>query len=781
MARRCIAALVLLASAPLALGGARGARAGDDIEAEPEVRLHEGVLAQALTISGGVSLGVYQAGFLYLNSQWLSHNGERVRLRLATGASAGSINAVIAAMSACMPPQDDPRESLGWHTWMPMSYARLFRPDEVTAVSAFSRKPMQDTVERLRGIWRSELSVPCDVVIGVTATRLEPEEVSASGLTVPRQEEKFVLRLRSRGEGKPPEVTNFVTPDDAVPRPLLVLPEGPGAGDAAFDALKSLLFASSAFPLAFPPEPVSYCLSQPSAGSAAEPSRVRCTEPEHTAEFVDGGVFDNSPLGLAQGLIGSHLRASSGKGIPGWKLDDGRGHRDASRVRLTFVDPDAAAYPAFNRPADEDADAGPRALIRTATQLAAAFVRTARAQQLYGLVDGQEGLATAVHSSSRNFPTLSTLLYAFFGFFERELRRFDFYLGMYDAWRYLNLDTAEPGSVDVAPWLSDAGRPIPEGWRPFACMVGWYEESAPWLREACAGEELRDFRILVQVSIDRLYAVCAPRGEDPPPLERPHYHCERARAGAAPPHLDGVPTLAADAWRIRKGESTFDHAMRLLAGYRFHFADLHLAPKEARFGPIKLRRRLLSILNAIADAQPSASGKTLLLTAGRVALNSFAYEPPKEWGYLVIGNGLETGISFLPFDWNRSWMRFNAAFQLRGLRSLLTPDDVQVAMALTAGPEFELLFMTTPVIQPMLGLRGGYQLGTGDRFHARSCTTGRASGDNRFCSQALLQAYVAVSILERFRMQVTFEQYPERPAFGSRRFDLRFGFGIHFF
>ncbi len=92
-----------------------------------------------------------------------------------------------------------------------------------------------------------------------------------------------------------------------------------------------------------------------------------------------------------------------------------------------------------------------------------------------------------------------------------------------------------------------------------------------------------------------------------------------------------------------------------------------------------------------------------------------------------------------------------------------------------------MLWWTTPVIQPLFGIRGGYQFGTADRFTARTCTFENSAGDSRRCSQPVTQAYVAFSLLERFRAQFTFVWFPKKQSFDDRKFDLLAGFGLHFF
>src|SRR5262249_55958313 len=78
----------------------------------------------AVVVSGGVSLGSHQGGLLYYLSQFLRSYSEHVRgaldiadqaipggdIRVATGASAGSINAFLSAMASCREPVDRPEE-----------------------------------------------------------------------------------------------------------------------------------------------------------------------------------------------------------------------------------------------------------------------------------------------------------------------------------------------------------------------------------------------------------------------------------------------------------------------------------------------------------------------------------------------------------------------------------------------------------------------------------------------------------------------------------------------
>ena len=54
-------------------------------------------------MSGGVSLGAYEAGYLYYFTEMIRRNRELLDLKILTGASAGSVNAMIAIISLCSP------------------------------------------------------------------------------------------------------------------------------------------------------------------------------------------------------------------------------------------------------------------------------------------------------------------------------------------------------------------------------------------------------------------------------------------------------------------------------------------------------------------------------------------------------------------------------------------------------------------------------------------------------------------------------------------------------
>ena len=724
----------------------------------------------AFVISGGVSLGVYQAGFLYLTTEFMKR-GRATRLPLVTGASAGSANALITAMNSCLPPNPRPSDDLGWRTWMPVGYRELFVEEQVGELSAFSRQPLEEAMNKVYRRWAQGLPDDCDVVLGVTTTRVRayPIEVHP-GFRVPRQEEKFRFRIRGRGYGMSPKIENYIDPHAHVEQ-VIVPFESERNSEAAhrnFNRLRDVIFASGAFPAAFAPQTIVNCLTRPYADDVACAGRPRADL------FIDGGVFDNNPLRLASQIASDGLRVGAA-GHGQWRdlTEDEDRLPSQDKLRFVYLDPTKTAYPGF-----EVVRAPPShpTLLAFSAALVGETVSSARSKELFEATQEHADLRARMRLTESHYPMASNHIYAFLGFFERAFRHFDFHLGMYDAYVAMGRPTQ---TLPFALTPGMAVREIPRSWRPFVCMLGAFErEHADW-RKACGDESLGSFRILTQIMLDRMRDHC--RRFTSAELGRFVGHVRCADAADGRPEVRVMPAPAGVNLVRGADEERFDYFMRLMAGYRFHFEDLGLSPEQSDYGKIKVRRKLLKMLKYLSNAQGAADERLVLLTAGRSLVNSIAYEPPREWLYAQIGSVLEGGASFLPFDWLESWARAHVAVQLKGVSSLLTPDTNKFGLVFAAGPELEPLFMTTSYLQPMLGMRAAYQFSSRDTFGFQSCTAQRALGDERLCSQFLLQAYLAIAILERVRIQLTGEFYPIGRSFDTRPFDLQIGFGVHFF
>ena len=195
----------------------------------------------AVTISGGGTLGAYMAGELYYMGL-ASRTSKLYEPRVFTGASAGSINAFISALTSCSAPQVDPTQSMFWNVWIPSGIREFFPKHHKDGTSLLSPSGFDPGIEYLRGIWDAGLPTDCDVLFGVAITRAKPLDVQlAPGFpAVPRSLETVMLRVRGQGKGKAPLLTNYVDPAKVTPQILLPL-SGPKAN--GFESLRQLTLA----------------------------------------------------------------------------------------------------------------------------------------------------------------------------------------------------------------------------------------------------------------------------------------------------------------------------------------------------------------------------------------------------------------------------------------------------------------------------------------------------------------------------------------------------------
>jgi len=715
------------------------------------IRRPESDLSVAMVISGGASLGVYEAGYLYAIGEVLKRQG--VPLRVATGASAGSGNALFTALSGCLPANDSPTRDLGYRFWLAQQFDSLFKPESTTAIGALTATTGLGDLKRLLGeAWQRRLPESCDVSLGISVTRLTPLDVPLQGpLTVPRQLLYFTIRIRGRGDSLPPVIENTVVAGSGAPQLLLPLAADPGV-DASRDRdrLVDVIAASGAFPFAFPPVTLAYCI-YPTVHPDA------CHEPDHHDRFIDGGVFDNVPLGLA----GSLSRSSDSA---------------AERTRFIYLDPDLRAYPVVE----------PAAVVRRpsvfshGTVIGQGFVHQARKAELFALLEeGSTALDPGrLFIASSRFPQASGFLGNFLGLFEREFRRFDYYLGMYDALQDLASWDRLPsgrGRQAIEPLLT-----TPE-WLPLRCLEAWYDSTAVTAPPACGGETMIDFRILAQIAISRVYSQCRELTAEQRARPIANYHCRRAAEGALPPRI-AEPVLPLDSTRVLrntvKRETEFDYNLRLLAAYGFQFRDLGVPrerPDEARRA---LARRLRKVVEVLADRQPLRAQRSAV-RLGTLAVGLIYYEPPPSWWYVVVGTAQEGGrsnaVPGLP-----GWLRLSGALRVEGIMSLVTQDPNKFAAGLFVGPEIELRPFTRLRRMFTIAPRLGYQLSQGDGFGSDACNASGSRDDGRDCSQAVLQVATSVIALERVRLQVSVDYYTREVKFDDRRYDVQIAMGVHF-
>ncbi|UCF21039.1 MAG: patatin-like phospholipase family protein, partial [Gemmatimonadota bacterium] len=567
----------------------------------------------------------------------------------------------------------------------------------------------------------------------------------------------FTLRIRGRGPGRRPLIENVVEPASRVPQQLLPLSPDPDSDwQNDLERLLEVILASGAFPYAFPPVWLGYCLYAAAQG----PPASECSAAEHADLFIDGGVFDNVPLRLASAL--TEITARPGE-----------------RTLFIYLDPDLRAYPL---PADGVGDTLPQwpgNVFIYGAQMAGGFVQHARKTELFALLEERPAALDSVLIATSRYPPSSGFLANFLGLFEGEFRRFDFYLGMSDALHDLEswegqLPSQRGRRQLEALWST-------EEWRPLRCLRSWIEPADSGADADCATAELRDLRVLTQIAVNRVYNSCRALSDEQRRYYIEHTHCRRAAHDSLPPEIVNDPLVPLDpeAALRRTEESELGYNLRLLGAYGFHFRDLGVPPEQAHKAHRVLARRLREVLHSLAKQQPERWQASLVSLAALGTVDAIHYDPPPNWGYLVMGTAQELGFSYWP-PGVPDWLRLNGAFRVEGIVSLLTQDPNKFAAGLFGGPDLELRPFTRSAYMITLAGRVGYQFSAGDRFLTESCNEERARGDGRDCSQVVLQAVASLIAIERVRFQVTLDYFTRDVDFDDRSYDVHLAFGVQF-
>jgi hypothetical protein len=677
----------------------------------------------ALTISGGGTKGSYMGGHLYYMGQMARLSG-RFQPRVFTGASAGAVNSIVGMLAACGPPQPDPTRSLYWDAWTSIGIHELFVPEKTTAAGMLTTDAYRSILAKMRGLWEAGLPTSCDIVLGVVITRVNARNVVlAPGFPpLPLSREIVLVRVTGQGPGRPPLARNWV--DSARATGQLLLPLD-GTHAKPFDALQQLVLASSAFPFGFSPVSLRHCVR--GAGTLADSS---CTPNEADAGlFMDGGIFDNQPLGPAVDAMRTFRIAPH---------DDGH---------FYFLDPRVRAYPAAVDAVDTH-DPEPHDVVRLIGSMVA-LVSSTEARELIGVFEHQPWLRDRLLLARTYFPPISG---TFTGVLDRGFREFDFYLGMYNAARSVREHPLGAGVPELdAIVLADGDPDLRDAWRPYHCLRAVLDGVGE--PTACDGESLTDFRILLQFTLDRLTEECRRAaqsgGADAKQQAAAHRQCRAAMEGVAAPRVAGVRVIA-DAEKVqRAGESELDYQLRLLGRYGFRFRDLGLEPHEAHKARDRVLRLVSRMLHQFSAVQPRVARPMDLLMRIGVDVH-IGYLPPVHTIHFTIGQGIELGYSGAIDDRGWRWLRFGAALGFDGASTYLSPSDDFIAVIPKAGLEFEV--SGKPDRQIRLGARLGYQLSSGDDFTRGPCDY--ANEANRPCSRLVTEAYAAASIFGFLRVQV---------------------------
>lgn len=427
--------------------GAAGAQelAGDPAStgAFGELIRHAESVPVVLSVSGGISKGVYQAGVNWglleifkltahdsIRTAWNLPNYD---LKAMAGASAGNINGFLTAIEWCSTEKPIPADnSLFWKTWMRPGFDQLL-PDEHDPTTGVLTRRYYDRVvlEELRKRMARPDSIDppenCDVPVGVTVTKLTPGRIEISGeLDAATQRFASVVRVSRTS----PRSIEFLSPGPKIRKTdklgrLIFLP---ARDDNVIpqDTVFNLVKASSAFPGAFAPVRLAYDVPGEDRDSAA---------------FSDGGLFDNSPVALAAGIYAVAIRENPEVADAATLI-----HISPLKLRGRY---DSALVAAENTVEVEEGGIG--ALLT----LLAGAVPSALEYELHSFARLLEWAPHVferdnIAATTRAVPVIGEQLAGFGAFLGRPFREFDFYVGVYDALYFFSREACRPDSSNTA-------------------------------------------------------------------------------------------------------------------------------------------------------------------------------------------------------------------------------------------------------------------------------------------------------------------------------------------
>lgn len=410
----------------------------------------------AFVISGGVSLGAYEAGINWsvLKAMKLMRDNEDVRnwtggdpmmLNAVAGASAGGVNSLVTAISWCATDKlnDTVDNNLFKNTWVDIGLDDLF-PDSPTEGNSyanhaykhgdalFTRKTLEDRLADINAVLENpQMFRPnCHIPIGLVVTRSHARTFKFQDDEIDVPNERFVVPIQlTTGEGG--GIARFKNFDLNSGDNIIYLQENSIGNFISNTNVFNLIKATSAFPVAFGSQDLKYCINGEGASDGTD---CPAGYGRKTSRFVDGGVFDNIPLGVAIDLMTK-------------KSQEAKEPR-AKEFSYFYIDPDKRRGPARND-SDDDTDA-PRikGLLKDLYFLKDAY-STARKYELYKTLkklEAEEALCdenlsgvtlnrSLCHSlklSDRHPPITGSYLLAFGAFFDKSFRLYDYYAGVYD-------------------------------------------------------------------------------------------------------------------------------------------------------------------------------------------------------------------------------------------------------------------------------------------------------------------------------------------------------------
>ena len=349
-------------------------------------------------ISGGVSLGAYESGYNWAMIKMLNILNTspkwhiRPNLRSVAGASAGSINALLTATYWCQKPtdayQNSVEDNLFFETWVNLGLEDLIikGSDPHNKSTLFSRKALKEKADKImRHLGKPVFKEECSVPMGFAVTKVTPIVETFQGIRIKNQNFSVPFdftvshgKVTLHNKQMPPESTSFYLSIPGI--------------EKDYTKVVDVLFASSAFPGAFEQVKLRY----------AYKGKVR------KSYFIDGGAYDNIPLGLATEL-------------------------NPKADIFLFIDPSNMRKEP-PQPEDEE-EQPPVGFFSSSLIPLASSVEIYQQMKLYQAINRyfRRHPERKLILSSRYHPLTAGFLEHFGAFLDRNFRLYDYHVGVYDA------------------------------------------------------------------------------------------------------------------------------------------------------------------------------------------------------------------------------------------------------------------------------------------------------------------------------------------------------------
>jgi len=349
-----------------------------------------------MVISGGVSLGAYESGYNWAMIKMMATLRQEARfitptLRSVSGASAGSINALLSTLYWCqkeeIPLKNSIEDNLFYETWVNLGIQDLVieGEDPENQSSLFSRrvlrKKAQLIVEHLKqDIYRQG----CEVGLGVSVTKATPIVEEVSGIKIKNQHFSIPFTLKEH-HGHMQILNKTMPPSTDF---YLSIPDIEHNASKIID----VLFASSAFPGAFQQVKLDYIYKGK----------------RDKSYFIDGGAYDNVPLQLAIEL-------------------------DPRSTFFLFMDPSNMRKEPEQK--EEEKETKPIGFFTSNTVPLLSSLEIFQSMMLYQAINRyfRGHSDNTLILSSRYHPITGKYLEHFAAFLDKNFRLYDYHVGVYDA------------------------------------------------------------------------------------------------------------------------------------------------------------------------------------------------------------------------------------------------------------------------------------------------------------------------------------------------------------